>query len=191
RFSLQFAEQKALGKRNIVEDVAVDDARIVHVASDHLFDQLAVRIAAQARDYDVSARDGSRVPGSDNSGPFAEVWSFLRRRGVASKAPGQNGLLEGNCPNCGAAVETNQNANCAHCGAMLRSGQYDWVLAEIVQESEWTADQRTDLLSVSALVARDPDFNLQDLEDRASVMFWRRLTAERLGKADPIRKIAT
>ena len=42
----------------------------------------------------------------------------------------------------------NQNANFAHCGAMLRSGQYDWVLAEITQDSEWVASQRTDLASV-------------------------------------------
>src|SRR5207244_13467431 len=116
--------------------------------------------------------------------------SFLRRRGVTSKGPDERGLLEGNCPNCGAAVEINQNANCAHCGALLRSGQYDWVLAEIVQESEWTADRRTDLASVAALVARDPDFNLQDLEDRASVMFWRWQAAERTAKVDFIRKIA-
>jgi len=43
---------------------------------------------------------------------------------------------------------------------------------------------------VNDLIARDPDFNLQDLEDRASVMFWRRSAAERIGDVRPLRKIA-
>src|SRR5207247_769809 len=79
----------------------------------------------------------------------------------------------------------------AHCGALLRSGQYDWVLVEITQESEWAAGTRSDLSSVLALIARDPDFNLADLEDRASVVFWRRAAASRTGKPDPLRKIAS
>jgi tellurite resistance protein len=36
----------------------------------------------------------------------------------------------------------------------------------------------------------DPDFDPAALEDRASVMFWRKATADRLGKIDPLRKIA-
>ncbi len=36
----------------------------------------------------------------------------------------------------------------------------------------------------------DPGFNRADLEDRASVMFWRKAMADRIGKIDPLRKIA-
>lgn len=191
RFSLQFDEQRFLGYRNAMEDVVVHDVHIAQVQSDHLFDQVSVHVSASARDFKVSLRDGKVLTGSDDSGDFAEVWSFLRRRGVLTAAADKPGLIEGNCPNCGAGLEMNQNANCQHCGALLRSGQYDWVLAEITQESEWVAGRRTDLPSVARLVARDPNFNLQDLEDRASVMFWRRAAAERLGKVDPLRKIAS
>src|SRR5207248_1811018 len=166
-------EQKALGYRNDTSGVAVQDVMIVNVAASRLFDVLSVRIAASARDVRVSLADGKVLRGSDESGEFVEVWSFLRRRGVTTD-PNKPGLIEGNCPNCGALVEMNQNANCAHCGAILRNGQYDWVLAEITQESEWSADQQRDLPGVAALLERDPDFDLQDLEDRASVMFWRR-----------------
>src|SRR5439155_68413 len=83
---------------------------VVLVKSDHLFDTLAVRIAARASDFNVSLRDGSAISGSDDSGPFAEIWSFLRRRGTQTLD--KAGLIEGNCPNCGAAIEMNQNANC-------------------------------------------------------------------------------
>jgi tellurite resistance protein len=85
----------------------------------------------------------------------------------------------------------NQNAACAHCGALLRSGQYDWVLAEITQGSEWVGGARADPPGLTQLLERDPEFSLQDLEDRASVMFWRRNAAERLGKVDPLRKVAS
>src|SRR5204862_5783525 len=139
---------------------------IVQVSQSRLFDVLAVRIAAQARDVKISVRDGTVLRGSDESGPFVEVWSLLRRRGVASD-PDKPGLIEGNCPNCGAGVEMHQYANCAHCGALLRSGQFDWVLVEITQESEWSELERADAPGIGELTQRDPDFDLQDLEDRA------------------------
>jgi hypothetical protein len=85
----------------------------------------------------------------------------------------------------------NQSAQCAHCKALLRSGEYDWVLTEITQESEWSGVRRRDIPGLDDLRRRDPDFNAAGIEDRASVAFWRFATAERLGKADPLRKVAS
>jgi predicted nucleic acid-binding Zn ribbon protein/uncharacterized tellurite resistance protein B-like protein len=99
-------------------------------------------------------------------------------------------LIEGNCPNCGAPISMNQSAKCDHCGALLRSGQYDWVLAEITQESEWRPGRRVELPGESELRRVDPKFNRVDLEDRAAVVFWRKSMADRLGKIDPLRKTA-
>jgi predicted nucleic acid-binding Zn ribbon protein len=192
RFSLQFDEQRLLGYRNLMDRVSVEGASIAQVRSDHLFDELAVRISASATDYNVALDGGSRLSESDSSGSFVEIWSFLRRRSTQTTVGqgGRAGLIEGNCPNCGAAIEMNQNANCAHCGALLRSGQYDWVLAEITQESEWARGERTDMPSIQAMIARDPDFSLQDLEDRASVVFWRRAASERTAGVAPLKKVA-
>lgn len=190
RFNIQFDEQRLLGYRNAMGNINVRNVRIAQVRSDHFFDELSVRIDASAADYKVSLVNGSRLHGSDDSGPFTEIWSFLRRRGTQT-VPRKDGLIEDCCPNCGASIAINRNANCAHCGAMLRSGQYDWVLAEITQECEWVASSRTDMESVNALIARDPDFNLQDLEDRASVIFWRKNAAQRLGDVSPLRKVAS
>jgi hypothetical protein len=85
----------------------------------------------------------------------------------------------------------NQSANCTHCKALLRSGEYDWVLTEITQQVEWQGTRHRAIPGVDELRQRDPDFNAADIEDRASVAFWRIATADRLGKADPIRKIAS
>jgi hypothetical protein len=102
----------------------------------------------------------------------------------------QRGLIEGNCPNCGAGVAINQNVNCPHCKAMLKNGEYDWVLTEITQATEFQRHQQRDVPGLAALQARDHNAIAADLEDRASVMFWRLNLADRDGSIDPIRKIA-
>jgi predicted nucleic acid-binding Zn ribbon protein len=117
-----------------------------------------------------------------------ELWSFIRARGT--KTSGRTGLMEGNCPNCGAAIAMNQGAKCEYCQAVLRSGQYDWVLAEITQADEWRP-RSTPPPGALQMQGNDPGFNLQDLEDTASVIFWRKAAAERLGKVDPMKKVAS
>ncbi len=189
RFSLQFAGQREAGYRNRLDNLLVEDARVLDVNTDDTFDEVSVLLRARADDYRVSLADGRRVPGPTATGSFTEVWSFLRRRG-ARTVPGKPGLIEGNCPNCGAAIEMNQSANCAHCKALLRSGEYDWVLSEITQESTWEAGGRGRVPGADELRARDPGFNLQALEDRTSVIFWRLAAAWRTGKTAPLRKMA-
>jgi hypothetical protein len=190
RFSLQFAEQKAEGYRNVMQNVAIVEAAIVDSASDSIYDEVAVRIRASALDYRVSLADGRRVAGPAVPSSFTEVWSFLRRRGAAT-VPGKPGLMEGHCPNCGAPVAMNESANCTNCRALLRSGEYDWVLAEITQESEWRPGRRASVPGLGRLRQQDPDLNMQSMEDRASVVFWRKAAADRTGKVDPIRKVAS
>jgi uncharacterized tellurite resistance protein B-like protein len=191
RFSLQFDEQRAQGLRNQMDNLEVGDIEVASGHPDRLFDVLSILIEASAPASTVSIKAGKPLSGSTTSEPFAEVWSFIRRRGAKTQTdPSKPGLIEGNCPNCGGAIELNQNANCQYCGAILRSGQYDWVLAEITQECEWQPHQRRALPGVEALVERDPDFNLQALEDRASVLFWRIATAERLANTKPLTKAA-
>ena len=189
RFSLQFEEQRYFGYRNQVQNVRVARVEIAAVEFDEVFQELALRITASADDYNVSLADGRQV-GQRHSSQFTEIWSYVRRRGAQTKA-GAAGLIEGNCPNCGSAIEMNQSANCQYCGAVLRSGEHDWVLVEITQECEWDGRPAGIRPGVLELRKRDPGFNVQSLEDMASVMFWRRCAAERIGRADPLRKVAT
>jgi endogenous inhibitor of DNA gyrase (YacG/DUF329 family) len=189
RFSLQFMEQKDQGLRNIISNVMVNNAQLALVRTEGGFDVASVCVVASAIDIDQSLTNGARLRGSGGMEQFVEFWSFVRRRGSQSVA-GKSGLIEGHCPNCGAAVELNAGAKCANCQALLRDGQYDWVLAEITQESEWPPTRAAGMPGVSELRERDPEFSLADLEDRASVMFWRKAMAERLNSLDPVRKIA-
>lgn len=188
RFNIQFAEQKMLGYRNEMANVRVLSADPVEADVDDTYQSISVRISASAEDFPVSLKDGRRIA-TGTTAPFAEIWIFLRRRGVQSKL-NADGLIEGHCPNCGAGIEMNQHARCQQCGSLLRSGQYDWVLTEITQEYEW-ASVGQPVPGAQVLHQRDPAFSLAALDDTASVVFWRLMAARRDGKSDPIRKMAT
>ena len=188
RFSLQFEEQRALGYRPVMEDLRIVECTPAQVECGPVFDVITQRISATAKDFRVSAETGKAIPGSEEEANFTEYWSFIRARGGQTK-PNATGLIEGNCPNCGAPIAMNQGAKCEYCQAVLRSGQYDWVLAEITQEEEWRASA-TLPPGTKRIREEDPGFSLQDLEDMTSVVFWRKAAADRLGRIDPMRKVA-
>jgi hypothetical protein len=190
RFSLQFAEQKSEGYRDFMDGIRIEQIAIAAAESDAIYDQVSVIIQAAAVDFPVSLVNGQRISGSTAIEPFGEVWSFLRRRGAATLV-GKPGLLEGNCPNCAAPIAMNESTNCTNCGALLRSGEYDWVLAEITQQSEWNPGGGGIVSGLARLRESDPDLNVQSLEDRTSVIFWRKCAADRAGKIDPMRKVTS
>jgi hypothetical protein len=189
RFALQFLEQKQSGYRDHMEQIGIDDVRIADINCAGVFDEIAARISARSADYHVSLANNQRMGGSGVVEPFVEIWSFLRRRGVLTDVT-KSGLIEGHCPNCGAAVTMNETGKCPNCKSLLRSGQYDWILTEITQESEWDPNQRHQVPGLEEFRQRDPGFDPEILEDRTSVIFWRKAAADRAGKIDPLRKVA-
>ena len=189
RFSLQFEEQHALGYRPVMEDLSIRECTPAQVECGAVFDVITMRISASAKDFRVSAETGKAIPGSEEEADFTEYWSFIRARGSQTKKNAA-GLIEGNCPNCGAPIAMNQGAKCEYCQAVLRSGQYDWVLAEITQQEEWRP-AATPPPGTMRLLDSDPGFSTQDLEDMTSVIFWRKAAADRKGRIDPVRKVAS
>lgn len=188
RFSIQIDEQKSDGIRDHMENLRILNARIVQAESGSRFDVLHVSIRASAVNYRVSLVGGRRLDGSNEPEEFEEIWSFLRRPG--SKTLEKPGLLEGVCPSCGAPLEIVRAAKCTYCQTFLRSGEHDWVLAEITQACEWTVADTAPRPGLDRLMEVDPGFSVQQIEDRASVMFWRYYTAFRLGKVEPMLKHA-
>jgi len=188
RFSLQIAMQKAQGIRNRMEDIQIQSSEIVLIESDPHFDSIHTRITASAKDSDVEIASGRKIR-SNYSGAFVEYWSFLRKPGVQTLAG--KGLVEGFCPNCSAPLELSDSGRCNHCDAIITSGQYDWVLCEITQSVEWGASSNpASVPGYSQMAEADPAFNLQTIEDTASVIFWRYIKSYFENSADPIRKTA-
>lgn len=188
RFTLQIQEQKGDGIRDHMEQLRILSARIVQAETGSRFDTLHVAIRASAVNYRVSLMNNVRMDGSTEAEEFEEVWSFLRRPG--SRTLEKPGLIEGNCPSCGAPLEIVRAAKCKYCQAFLRSGEHDWVLAEITQACEWAPVESKARPGITQLMIADPGFSVQQIEDRVSVMFWRYYSAFRLGKVDPLQKHA-
>lgn len=189
RFSLQIHMQKEQGIRNTMENISVHGCEIVSVQSDRHFDTVHVKITASARDSDVDLKTGRKI--RDNySGTFVEYWSFLRKPGVQTLEG--KGLVEGVCPNCGAALTLSESGHCEYCDAVVTSGEYDWVLSEITQSSEWsTASSPSAVPGYAEISAADPGFNIQTIEDTASVAFWRYIKSYFDSSSAPMAKVAT
>jgi len=187
RFSLQVEMQRQEGFRNRMENIAILSSRIVGVTSDRHFDTIHVEITAKADDADVDL-DSGRVLRRNSSDSFIEYWSFMRKPGAQTLDGG--GLVEGSCPNCGAHLELSDSGKCSHCDSVLNSGEYDWVLAEITQSMEWNVISDTSLIpGLDELSQQDQGFNLQHIEDRTSVIFWRLMNCWFLNETDPARKV--
>jgi uncharacterized tellurite resistance protein B-like protein len=188
RFSLQLAMQEAQGIRNRMDDIQIQGMEIVSVESDAHFDTIHLKITASAKDTDVEIASGRKIR-ENYSGSFVEYWSFLRKPGVQTLAG--KGLVEGVCPNCGAPLELSDSGRCSHCDAIITSGEYDWVLSEITQSVEWgTSSSPSSVPGYTEMTAVDPAFNLQTIEDTASVIFWRYIKSYFENSADSIRKMA-
>lgn len=215
RFSLQIAEQIREGYRDHMPDINVhrDTMQLAALRTTKHFEIVDIYISCDAVDVRVSLETGQPEPRSTinklsslvqgqsladavkdvETGSFVEFWSFLRRRGVRSRTG--SGLFEGHCPNCGSSlVELNQVGECGTCEAVLRGGEHDWILAEITQASQWrppdvSSERQASIEQFQS--ERDSGFTTQHAEDRGSVIFWRKATADRTGSIDPLRKMAT
>lgn len=190
RLSLQVEEQRADGWRQGMDDVRRETLSIAHVELGDPFETITVRVPFHAEIDRRRLDDGGRIRGSRlPRDRFAEHWSFVRRRGT--KTLDGDGLIEGCCPDCGASLRMVQSARCEYCGCLARSGQFDWVLAEITQSSEWRVEPEGSIPGFVPYRERDPGANVQMLEDRASVAFWRLRAAERAGRSDALTSVAT
>jgi len=194
RFTALIAINRARGVRNRMADSTIERPRVIAVERDAFFDTVHVRIAGRARDADVPvdadpATQQKRLAKAKLA-RYVEVWSFLRRPGAQTKA-GQT-VIEGRCPNCGAEQPVGDVVECPFCHALVNSGEYGWVLAEITQASEWRPSSAGDRIpGLEEMRAVDPQFNRQQIEDRASFLFWKWVEARVTRQPALIRKVAT
>ncbi len=188
RFAIQIAMQRADGMRNELVDYRIDDARIVELESSASWDVAHVRIQASGIDRDVALEGGAILRAEPDL--FAEIWTFARR--PSAKTAAGRGALEGSCPNCGTPVPLQDGEQCPSCKSWLNSGEFDWVVCEITQESEWSArESDRDVPGLVAALKTDPALNTRFLEDRASVAFWRWQEALWKGQDKALRAVAS
>jgi predicted lipid-binding transport protein (Tim44 family)/uncharacterized tellurite resistance protein B-like protein len=193
RFTTLLSLMKLENQRNGLADATILNARMLEVSRTPAFDCLAVQIRASVRDVDVAATlsdDEARAKAKRaNMEDFTEIWTFVRRRGVASRKPGDD-ITQGKCPSCGAAFSGGATNRCAYCNAVVNSGNYDWVLSEITQPSEYLPHDAA-APGFDALAEKDPDAAPELLRDRGLLLFWKWLEAWAFSDATQVQKLAT
>jgi predicted lipid-binding transport protein (Tim44 family) len=130
-WSAQTETLAAEGRRNVMENIAVQRILPLRIVHGRVFDDLTVRITAAAADYEVDSSN-KIVFGDRQVRPFTEDWTFQRSVGVITS--NKPGTLENTCPSCGAPIALTQIGECRYCKAAVTSGKFDWVVSRIDQE---------------------------------------------------------
>ncbi|MFL5318296.1 MAG: TIM44-like domain-containing protein [Myxococcaceae bacterium] len=192
RFVTQLQLMKRNGVRDAITDLRVLETSLIGLDQTEGFDTVQIKFRAELRDTDVAAdksyAEAIAAAKSSKLEEFIEVWSLVRKPGAKTKL-GED-ATQGKCPNCGAPFKGGAANNCEFCGAIVNSGNYDWVLAEITQASEHV---RGYALVDGLLEMReaDPAFNIQVLEDRSSLVFWKWVDALSMAEPGRLSKLAS
>jgi tellurite resistance protein len=192
RFNVQLQFLAAQGVRDAITDIEVMDVQLIGLDQSQWFDTVHLRVKARMRDTDVPASASEaqalaaakRVPLE----AFTEVWSFVRKPGAQTRL-GED-LFQGKCPNCGAPFKGGAANQCSYCDAIVNSGNYDWTLSEITQGIEHVR-HHAQVDNLREAREADPALNLEILEDRASLLFWKWINAQSRGTTQALHKVAT
>lgn len=192
RLVTQLKLMELLGVRDAIADPQVLDLQIIGLEQNDSFDSVHIRVMAQLCDAEApaNATDEQALAAARKVKPeqFTEVWTFVRKPGAVTKVEGD--VSQGKCPNCGAPFEGGAANTCEFCGAIVNSGNYDWVLAEITQGSQFQPHPMTPDGFVKAKQS-DPSLTTEALEDRASLVFWKWVESQSLGDAGRLAKVAS
>lgn len=193
RLRTQLALMERLGVRDAIATTSKLKVDLLDLIHGEHFDTAHLRISGELKDTEVPATfsddEARAVAEAEEASYFSERWSFVRRTGVRTR--GADGLLQGKCPNCGAPTERAETNACTHCNAIVNSGNYDWTLAEITQTlEEDTGLPESRLAGLAEARSHDPALNVQMLEDRAALVFWRWIDSQSRGDARRLAKLA-
>ncbi|MBI2356878.1 Tim44 domain-containing protein [Candidatus Dojkabacteria bacterium] len=122
---------------NVLENIVVGSTAIARIDLGEEYHKIAVKIRASMKDYKVNEEDPNKVVEGTKAQtpPFTEYWIFIRRSNLKTKI--KDGIFDRKCPNCGAPIHVSVSGICKYCDANVVNGDYDWVLSEIIQKSEW------------------------------------------------------
>lgn len=194
RMAFRLEEEASLGRTRKTIKLQVNNLSPAEITSSknnqNAFEVISMRISGTAlRQYRLK-QDGTDVI-IEEPEPISEVWTFLRRRGAQTRSK-DFGSVHGHCPNCGTDISVNQWEKCPSCDSTVRSGEHDWVLSEISDQASWKVTKPFKMSSATRYwIKQDQGFSSHYLEDRASVIFFRKFLADRLGVIDPLGKVAT
>lgn len=134
---MQIDNMKSQKIINVLKNIVVGSVDFARVDLEGEFHKMSVKIKAQMRDFKVKEDAPDKpISGEVNATePFTEYWVFIRKSNLKTKV--KDGIFDRKCPNCGAPIDVSVAGKCKYCNATVINGDYDWVLSEIIQSSEW------------------------------------------------------
>ncbi|HMV78339.1 MAG TPA: hypothetical protein PKA14_10460 [Leptospiraceae bacterium] len=194
RFRIQLELMKMNGIQNIMSEWVMNSVSIAAVETDASYETVHVEIHAWAKDLNISRKltpeKRAEMLLEKAQEDYFEIWSFVRKRGAVTKYG--NGILSGNCPNCGADIRNLGELNqCRHCKSVINSGEYGWVLSEITQKEEWNPNQKAKTAVPDNIFKYNDTVNRQIIEDRTSYLFWRWMECLAKGNQKPLSRDAS
>jgi hypothetical protein len=192
RFGTRLALLEDAGLREALDEVRVAGVQLVGFRRSDWYDTLHVAVDVRLRRKRVPAgtsdEEARRLAAGSAPVTFTDVWSFVRKIGNRTV---EGGLLQGKCPQCGAPFQGGQTNQCGYCQAIVNSGNFDWTLAEITAGGDQgEALREPEIAGLGEARAADPALNLQILEDRASLVFWKWIEARAMREPRRLAKLA-
>lgn len=196
QFKYRVSEAGKKKTRLISVELLINDLQIAQVNLDNNFDVLHLFARAVSRDYEAGPAEKNLTADDIKADKkkvlkenvICEYWSFIRK--PSAKTRDCPGLLEGQCPNCGTPIKIGQATVCPNCSSFIRSGEYDWVLTKITPASAWVYSEPASLPGWQEMIQADPNFSVQQIEDRSTSIFWLLRSAETSKNIDGLRRFA-
>lgn len=185
----KITEEKNSGIRYKSEDVTILYSNIIRAQNKQDFQEIHVWVNAKLTEIPIDLKTNEIMNKDVKPSVITEVYTFLRR--PSAKTLQKPGLLECSCPNCGSPIEIGQVTVCKSCGGYIRSGSYDWVLSQITQACEWKYSNPCLVRGWYELSQLDKHVCIQQVEDKASVIFWMLKNMEQSRKPETIQRFAT
>lgn len=193
RLNIQFKMMNILEQTNTIENLVVKNIIIDKIESDGIFDIIHVAIHASIVDKFVSKKYSSLNSGGSEE--FIEYWSFIKK-----KSAKESDLFGSqNCPNCGAQLPENAGdvSQCPYCKTITNLGDYDWILSEITQADDYIGSyskiskESSFAQKINELCKSNPDFSIQNIEDKVSNGYLQILTAQALNQPAIMRRFVS
>ncbi len=190
QFKCRVDEQKKAGIKFKLTGIEVLHTEIKRIATNGEFDELHIYVGAVIKETAIDMVTKKTLSADkDTDNIVHELWTFIRRS--TAKTLERGGLAENQCPNCGNPIKIGQATLCSACNSYIRSGNFDWVLSQITQSGEWSYSNPNLLANWKQLNEQDKHLAIQQIEDKAAVIFWMLKSAELSRNSEALLRYAT
>lgn len=192
RFNVQFEMMNRLGQTDFISGLKIISTVIDKYETDGNYDIIHVAVMASIKDSSKSEKFPALNESSQEQ--FIEYWSFIRRKNKDQF----DMYSEERCPSCGSPLDYDMGevSKCQNCGVITNKGDYDWVLAEITQMTDYYEEKelRTNKKlkeKLQNLTERYEDFSVQHIEDKISNGYLQILKAVAFNKPEGMRRFVS